>query len=193
MSDDLKARLRACANGIGNFKSNQGDYGICDDAADRIEALEAEAIAAWNIRALPAVAASQPANPAVKVDSCQPVRVKPLEWNQSGRNCIRAETSTDTYEILDGWVNGKFLLRSRHSDEWRDTLIAAKAAAQADYEARILAAIEIQPDPRDAAVIMQLVEAAEAQLQYMDMCGDKGDLERNLRSSLFAVKGLKNE
>lgn len=40
--EELIARLRACANGMGSFKSNQGDYGICDDAADRIKALEAE-------------------------------------------------------------------------------------------------------------------------------------------------------
>ncbi len=39
--DDLVKRLRACANGIGSFKSNKGDFGLCDDAADRIEALEA--------------------------------------------------------------------------------------------------------------------------------------------------------
>ena len=37
--EELIARLRACANGNGSFKSNQGDYGVCDDAADRIEAL----------------------------------------------------------------------------------------------------------------------------------------------------------
>lgn len=40
--EELIARLRACANGIGSFKSHQGDYGICDDAADRIEALIAD-------------------------------------------------------------------------------------------------------------------------------------------------------
>lgn len=60
-------------------------------------------------------------------------------------------------------------------------MIAERAAASAN-----------QPSARDA-VIAQLVDAAEAQLQYMDMCGDKGDLERNLRSALFAVKGLKND
>ena len=42
MSDDLIKRLRDCANGIGSFKSWQGDYGICDDAADIIEQLMKE-------------------------------------------------------------------------------------------------------------------------------------------------------
>jgi hypothetical protein len=39
---DLIKRLRDCANGIGSFKSQQGDYGLCDDAADRIEELVEE-------------------------------------------------------------------------------------------------------------------------------------------------------
>jgi hypothetical protein len=42
MSSDIVSRLRACANAIGSFKSPKGDYGLCDDAADRIEALQAE-------------------------------------------------------------------------------------------------------------------------------------------------------
>ena len=41
MSDDLVKRARDCANGIGSFKSNQGDFGLLDDLADRISALEA--------------------------------------------------------------------------------------------------------------------------------------------------------
>ena len=31
--------------------------------------------------------------------------------------------------------------------------------------------------------------AAQEQLDYMDMCNDKGDLERNLRAALAALKG----
>jgi hypothetical protein len=31
--------------------------------------------------------------------------------------------------------------------------------------------------------------AAQAQLDYMDLCGDKGDLERNLRAALSMLKG----
>jgi len=42
MSDDLVKRLRSCANGAWLFNTKQGDFGICDDAADRIEALTAE-------------------------------------------------------------------------------------------------------------------------------------------------------
>ena len=44
--------------------------------------------------------------------------------------------------------------------------------------------------------VAALVEAAEAQIQYMDMCHDNGDLERNLRAALARVKskeGFSNE
>ena len=52
--EELIARLRDCGNGVGSFKTNQGDYGLCDDAADRIEALvkEVERNAAIAIRAM---------------------------------------------------------------------------------------------------------------------------------------------
>jgi len=36
--------------------------------------------------------------------------------------------------------------------------------------------------------IVALVEAAQAQLDYMDMCNDKGDLERNLRAALSRLE-----
>ena len=42
MSDNLVKRLRDCANGIGDFKNDLGDFGLCDTAADRIEELEAK-------------------------------------------------------------------------------------------------------------------------------------------------------
>ena len=38
----LVERLRACANGMGTFKTNRGDFGLCDDAADRLSGLIAE-------------------------------------------------------------------------------------------------------------------------------------------------------
>jgi len=37
--DDLVDRLRKCANGVGNLKTDHGDFGLCDDAADEIERL----------------------------------------------------------------------------------------------------------------------------------------------------------
>lgn len=34
---ELSVRLRACASGFGSLKSKSGDFGLCDDAADRID------------------------------------------------------------------------------------------------------------------------------------------------------------
>ncbi len=41
MADKLPliGRLGACANGIGSLKSDKGDFGLLDDAADEIERL----------------------------------------------------------------------------------------------------------------------------------------------------------
>ena len=39
---DIVERLRKCANGFPLFKTNQGDYGVCDEAADEIERLREE-------------------------------------------------------------------------------------------------------------------------------------------------------
>lgn len=39
--DNIKERLRLAAIGFGTLHSDRGDRGLCDDAADRIEELEA--------------------------------------------------------------------------------------------------------------------------------------------------------
>lgn len=143
------------------------------------------------IAALPAVAASQPAYPAVKADSCQRVVVKPLVWS-AWMNGFSLHTDTRLAACADAAVFfGRYSIGRKHtylkstkpndrafddclSSEWwvecpdRKLIgpfngdVLAKAAAQADYEARILAAIAAQPiyDPRDAA-IARLVEAGE--------------------------------
>jgi len=43
-------------------------------------------------------------------------------------------------------------------------------------------------DPTQDERVRALVKAAEAQLDYMDMCNDAGDLERNLRAALRALE-----
>ena len=53
-------------------------------------------------------------------------------------------------------------------------LIEAKAIARAD--------------PTQDERVKALVEAAQAQLDYMDMCRERGDLERNLRAALRALE-----
>jgi len=77
------------------------------------------------------------------------VRVKPLEWNP-----FRAETPFGYYHVDDqtdlspGELKGRapFLLAGARVDLARyRTLDEAKAAAQADYEARILSALALAP------------------------------------------------
>lgn len=117
--------------------------------------------AADAIRALPAIAASQPADPAVKADSCQRVTVKPLVWTGEYRPVSSPQhyqvwsdnggsgAPDDPVEIFDGFMlfSPTMTTLGIHRN-----IEAAKAAAQADYERRILAAIETQPDPRDAVI-----------------------------------------
>lgn len=100
------------------------------------------------------------------------VRVKPLVWDYSPESMsFYAAWVNARYRIEDRSQHGKgfFVLSlDRFFEATEPTLDAAKAAAQADYEARTLAALEPQPisksadlhDPRDE-VIARLVDALE--------------------------------
>ena len=111
------------------------------------------------IRALPL----PPAAPAV--------RVKPLVWMFYHAN---PETGFLPHETAEGF-GGSYLIEYRRGqgggqyDFWMpervagkhfDTLEAAKAAAQADYEARILSALEPQPAPVTLAEAAKVLLAA---------------------------------
>lgn len=119
------------------------------------------------------VAASQPADPVVKADSCQRVTVKPLVWDHEHmEGWVFARGGVLQYAIMLS-VNRVYGVHGEHDGAAQfPTIEAAKAAAQADYEARILAAIDTQPiyDPRDA-VIARLVEAIENADGYDRDCG----------------------
>ena len=88
------------------------------------------------------------------------VRVKPLEWYESPDDdtdyCADALGLTYVVDCdLDGLCSWGFFRQVRmksYDDDW--DIEAAKAAAQADYEARILAALEPAPDHAewDAAI-----------------------------------------
>ena len=112
---------------------------------------------AWNRRA--DLAAVQPAQ----------VRVKPLVWGKWGE----AKGGGAKYSTYEFGNNGLWncVCYPHEAEQYRlargVTLDAAKAAAQADYAARILAAIEPQPDPRDE-VIARLVEAVDVTLHDID-------------------------
>ena len=109
------------------------------------------------------------------------VRVKPLVWHNFDAWTHWAEAVCGTYHVEErnGWwqaelrVGGLVHFVTKTDDTLQAELEAAKAAAQADYEARILAAIEPQPisksadlhDPRDEVTDAARDVLAERQRQ----------------------------
>ena len=78
-----------------------------------------------------------------------------------------------------------------------DRIVVQTQNALGKYDAHYLHAPEILAamnrradlcDPTQDERVKALVEAAQAQLDYMDMCRERGDLERNLRAALRAME-----
>jgi hypothetical protein len=95
--------------------------------------------------------------------------VKPLEWRDLGTGDHRHEAFSLGlhYEIFcakDGWS-----FSERDDDEWSEpfpTLEAAQAAAQADYTAHILAALDMDALAQEVeAMVGEAVEADRAEFQ----------------------------
>lgn len=128
------------------------------------------------------------------INAIQPT-VKPLVWVEPKADGVFAERI---------WASEIYTIEKRNHAEvfdlyctlWDgdnsvrfDTLEAAKAAAQADYEARILSALDMQPtvSPDVAA----LVEAAEKLLDaYSAIVGAGNPWGDDLRAALARVKGV---
>lgn len=82
-------------------------------------------------------------SPAASPASPSGVRVKPLEWIGLSDSCI-AHTPFGVYKVAQaGETVNMFIARSELPKSFHATLDEAKAAAQADYEARILSALAI--------------------------------------------------
>jgi len=96
------------------------------------------------------------------------IKVKPLVWEHVLK-C--SELGTEPYDHAEGF-GGSYVVEHRaagHFDMWKPNLSngdrfltpeAAKAAAQADYEARILSAIEAVEEP--PYVLQEAITEAEA-------------------------------
>lgn len=133
------------------------------------------------------VAASQPADPVTNADSRQRVMVKPLVWEEVNPGVFVAESSLGVWSRFDGHYMRPDASGGIASDN-------PEAAAQADYAARIMSAIDVHPDPRDAQ-IAALVEAAKA-LEMWDAARGYPVPYRvrdPLRAALAAVKGDNRE
>ena len=83
------------------------------------------------------------------------VRVKPLEWEDFDGMGAKASGFYQANYLITAWRGrGQFEVAMSYpgyqtgydGERFHDTLESAKAAAQADYERRILAAIELAPD-----------------------------------------------
>jgi hypothetical protein len=79
--------------------------------------------------------------------------VAPLVWEPFGLECVRAESAIGRYEVMCGFHNGQTFLdvpAPRRKHAWHHTIAAAKAAAQTDCAARIIAAL----DPAELAAML---------------------------------------
>ena len=85
--------------------------------------------------------------------------VNPLVWRSNGKGRVCADTPFGLYEVEHGRYGMRLLHGGAFMQDDLQGIDAAKAAAQADYDARILSVLDMQPtvSPDVAA----LVEAAE--------------------------------
>jgi hypothetical protein len=99
------------------------------------------------------------------------VRVKLLEWVYHGTvgATWMAKSTYDDYSIIDlghHWDVDRFILRYGSTRLLtRSSEVEAKAAAQADYDARIRAALEPAPDMADLQERIAYLTAANEALQ----------------------------
>jgi len=156
MTDDLKApeRIGLIADGLGKFAlahREETDAAVHYVRADHIATLEA-ALADMTQQRDAAMAGA--------------VRVKPLVWvKHPSVDIWRADTTFGTYKVFglgptQSWDFDSFSDLNDKTSKSAESVTAAKAAAQADYNARILSALTPDPDR-----MLALTAAAEAQAE----------------------------
>lgn len=99
----------------------------------------------------------------------QGVRVRPLEWIDFEGRGAKAQAWNEANYMIQLWSDGRYEISASYpgystfiegTDRFYPSLDAAKAAAQADYERRILAALDT-PAPAQTDAVEALVKAAE--------------------------------
>lgn len=142
----------------------------------------------YAIRALPAV---------------QPT-VKPLVWDDFAGRGAKAQAWNQANYLIQKWSDGRWEISASypgHSNcadgiaRFHPTIEAAKAAAQADYEARIRSALTAQPSP-DVAALVSMTHSLIAMVQHAIGPGrdvfiepDTGRKLSDARAALARVKG----
>ena len=120
------------------------------------------------------------------------IKIKPLEWVEI-RPCqyFEARVIGILYSVRLG-SDGIVRWQAGHMGTWHEapTIEAAKAAAQADYEGRIISALTVTPAP-DAAKVWALVQAVKELLQIRAVWTDPHNDEicGKVRAALARVKG----
>lgn len=100
------------------------------------------------------------------------VRVKPLEWAYHPAGKIAAPPTGHAY-IIDARTKGRcYSIKGFNPERQFDSLDEAKSAAQADYERRILAALEPAPDHSDWNAAIEA--AAKVAREMADLHGPNG-------------------
>ncbi|NYD84401.1 hypothetical protein [Brucella intermedia] len=104
----------------------------------------------------------------------QGVGVKKLEWQQDGAGNHRAETPFGN-EFVQKWTDIRDgNISYEHEGAYFETVEAAKAAAQADYEARILSALEPSAARKLALEEIRSFNPRE-EVEAYEFRGDNGD------------------
>ena len=115
------------------------------------------------------------------------VRVTPLEWEYHPAGTIAAPPTGRAY-IIDTRMKGRcYSVKGFNPQRQFDSLGEAKAAAQADYEARILAAIDPSDAERDAlrAELVSTLSAAILDAQIRALETRKLDTPDQIRASAW--------
>ena len=102
------------------------------------------------------------------------VKVKPLVWVDFHDRGAKAHAWNEANYMIQKWSDGRWEISASYpgystsiygTDRFYPTLDAAKSAAQADYEARILAAIQPDPEARQEALAPTDYERKLAQMK----------------------------
>ena len=114
-----------------------------------------------------------------EITAVQP-SVKPLVWRSNGKGHVCADTPFGLYEVEHGRYGMRLLHGGSFMQDDLQGIEAAKAAAQADYEARILSVLDMQPTvshellatTNDVAVLVDALEQAKDFIDDQYACAE---------------------
>lgn len=115
------------------------------------------------------------------------VAVKPLEWRGPYGTTSSAGTIIGGYEVWKHPRNDSWVMQKGFSDTFHPTEEAAKAAAQADYEARIRSALVLPAPPADGEKKLPTAHASDA--STWDLDANNGGSARSMGGKFWTEGG----